>query len=288
MNNHVKEVLNSIVERFQSGDIPEAIAYVTFPIANIPSTRWSYLNRLFMIFSGTTDARGIRQWNQVGRTVKKGAKAIYILVPRFIKTQGRTKDEEEHILKGFLAKPVFRVEDTEGEPLEYETESPITDLPLMERAQEWGISVSGISHRFTFYGMYVPREKAIVLATPEETVFFHELSHAAYEMTVCDLLPGQRWDQEIVAELSAQALCRLVGKQPNDTLGNSYRYISHYAKEAGLSPVTACLTVLEKVEKILSRILEIGPEDSAPPFQQGSNNRILEQALITTNIHQQP
>ena len=61
--------------------------------------------------------------------------------------------------------------------------------------------------------------------------------------------------QEIVAELSAQALCRLVGKQAEDTTGNSFRYIERYAGKIGLSPYSACLKVLGETEKVLNLIL---------------------------------
>ena len=59
----------------------------------------------------------------------------------------------------------------------------------------------------------------------------------------------------IVAELSAQALCRIVGKQ-QDTTGNSYRYIEHYAKKINLSPWAACLKVMAETEKVLNLILD--------------------------------
>jgi len=74
MNEKVKSVLNSVLERFESGDIPEAIAYSMFPFPEVPSACWSLLNRTLMFLSGTMDARGIRQWNKVKRFVNKGSK----------------------------------------------------------------------------------------------------------------------------------------------------------------------------------------------------------------------
>nr|HPL48513.1 hypothetical protein [Smithella sp.] len=68
--------------------------------------------------------------------------------------------------------------------------------------------------------------------------------------------------QEIVAELSAQALCRIIGKHADSTLGNSYRYIAHYAKEAGMNPVHACLQVIGDVEAVLKLILKQEPEEN--------------------------
>ena len=88
-----------------------------------------------------------------------------------------------------------------------------------------------------------------------EKTFFHELSHHAHEKVKGKIKTGQDPLQEIVAELSAQALCNLVGKQPNDSTGNSFNYIESYADELGLSPYTACLRVLTDTEKVISLIL---------------------------------
>ena len=48
--------------------------------------------------------------------------------------------EEQEVLAGFMGRPVFRVEDTDGQPLEDE-KLELPPLPLMERAREWGLSV---------------------------------------------------------------------------------------------------------------------------------------------------
>src|SRR5512136_2305319 len=101
----VKQALESIVQKFKEGDIPEAIAYSMFPIPNIPASRWSLLNRTLMFLGGTNDARGFRQWQEVGRHVKKGSKAFTILAPRFIKEDTKDEEETKTILIGFLAVP---------------------------------------------------------------------------------------------------------------------------------------------------------------------------------------
>lgn len=250
----VQKVLHGILEKFKTGDVPKAIAYSMFPIRGTPSDKWSYINRMIMLLSGTIDARGIKQWNSVGRYVKQGSKAIYIVVPYFVK-ETHVEDDENEILKGFMAKPVFKVENTEGDLLDYEKDIPLPDFPLLERAKEWGITVITISPNPKYLGAYISNEKEIFIATPEEIVFFHELSHAAYELCIGQLKPGQNWDQEIIAELSAQALCHLIGKKPNNNLGNTYRYIESYAAKEGLKPVTACLKVINDVETILNFIL---------------------------------
>ncbi len=84
----------------------------------------------------------------------------------------------------------------------------------------------------------------------------HEISHYAHEKVVGKLKPGQDSFQEIVAELSAVALCRIVGKQPDKTIGNSFQYIQRYAQKIKLTPHTACLKVLKETEKVLEFILD--------------------------------
>src|SRR5512147_2210328 len=139
MNEKVKQAIESIVQRFKEGDIPKAIAYSMFPIPNTPSSKWSLLNRTLMFISGTGDARGLRQWKEAGRYVKKGSKSFTILAPRFVKKEPENEEEEvKSILVGFWAVPVFKVEDTDGKPLDYQ-EIELPEFPLIEIAKDWGI-----------------------------------------------------------------------------------------------------------------------------------------------------
>lgn len=254
MNKKIKTVLNNILTTFQSGDIPAAVAVASFPIPDIPSTKWSFTNRTIQFLSGTADARGLRQWNSVTRYIKKGSKAIYILVPCFKKQMIEKTEEEQLLLTFFKAMPVFRVEDTSGEPLDYNN-IELPELPLIERAYDWGIDVRAVPGSYRYYGYFAPNRNEIVLATPAEKTFFHELAHAADHILKGHLKPGQHPLQEITAELSAQALARIAGKSAEDTTGNSYRYIDRYAKQIKITPHKACLTVLAGVERILNLIL---------------------------------
>ena len=113
----IQHVLNSIVNAFESGTIPEAIAIASFPIPeDLPSSKWSVRNRTIMALSGTIDARGFNQWKEVNRYVVKGAKSIRILVPCFRKEEDEEIGEEKTLLRFFKAMPVFPVEMTDGHP----------------------------------------------------------------------------------------------------------------------------------------------------------------------------
>jgi hypothetical protein len=101
----IQDALKSIVTCFESGKIPDAISYSMFPVADVPSAKWSFLNRLIMCLSGTFDGRGFYQWKKANRRVKKGSKAFYILVPRFKKTEPEdTETEEEEVLQAISKK----------------------------------------------------------------------------------------------------------------------------------------------------------------------------------------
>ena len=254
MNKKVKQVLGSIVEKFKSGEISQAVAMACFPVPDTPSSQWSFTNRTLMFLSGTGDARGYRQWKSENRFVKKGSKPVYILTPCFNK-KTEESGEEKQVLKYFKLAPVFRFEDTCGEEVCI-PRLEIPDLPLKNRAEEWGISLKFVPGKYKYYGYYSSKRKEIVLATPEEIVFFHELAHVGHEKVKGHLKGGSDPLQEIVAELAAQALCRLVGKRGVDMTSHSFRYIEKYAKEVKKSVYFACLYVMSETEKVLDLILE--------------------------------
>ena len=275
MNDRIKTALYGILEKFQSGDIPELIAIATFPPKNIPAARWSLMNRTLMYLSGTKDARGFHQWQAVNRRVKKGAKAITIFAPRLVKQ--KNGEQEETVLQGFLAVPVFKVEDTEGEPLDYEWQR-LPVLPLLEVAKSWGITVRAIPANNRYFGCYRPERGQIELATKDESIFFHELAHAAHDR-IGGLSEEDSPLEEIVAELSAQALCTIVGKTSRH-LGNSYQYIDRQARKLDMSPLTACAQVLGEVEKVLNLILSLAgalkpDQDAAPVLIEGGCGEAL-------------
>ena len=161
-----------------------------------------------MAIYGTSDARGFKQWMESNRYVKKGSKAIYILAP-WITRMHREEEKEEtpihisQILKGFLAIPVFRVEDTDGENLDYQ-KLELPELPLLDVANKWGIDVAPVAYQGGWYGYYQQEKDVIRLATPSEKTFFHELSHAAHKRILKTLVNGQDWKQEIVAAYSGR------------------------------------------------------------------------------------
>jgi hypothetical protein len=249
-----KECLDRIVELFKAGNIPKALAVAVIPPqSDIPSAKWSISNRVLQILADTSDGRGFRQWQKASRKVKKGAKAFCILGPntRVIKeTDDKKIETEKIIVTGFHAIPVFRAEDTDGEPLPYE---PATPPPLSDVAEQFGLSVSYQTFAANYYGYYQGEAKRIVLASHESKVFFHELAHAAHQRIEGDLKGGQVPSQEIIAELTAATLAQMYC--PESNLGFSYEYVKSYAEKTKKTIDRSCLAVINTVGKVLDEIL---------------------------------
>jgi len=74
--------LMKVIEAFDKGEVAKKCAMSTFPPVKIPSQKWSLNNRWLLMLQGMNfDCRGFRQWQQVGRAVKKGEQAGFILIP---------------------------------------------------------------------------------------------------------------------------------------------------------------------------------------------------------------
>ena len=141
MATQVTEMLENIAEEFKTTEFPEkfAMTYIQAPAG--PSEKWSRFNRLLMRIQGTNDARGYRQWEGVGRSVKKGSKAIHILAPRYIYKEDERTKEKKKIMSGFIGIPVFRAEDTEGEPLPEYVPKTEPNPDLLKLVEKRGIKV---------------------------------------------------------------------------------------------------------------------------------------------------
>jgi len=249
-----KECLQRIIDLFKDGNIPKALAVATIPPQDgIPSAKWSIGNRVLQFLADTSDARGFRQWEKAGRKVTKGSKAFCILGPntRVITEKADNGQEvEKVIVTGFHAIPVFRAEDTDGEPLPYE---PVSPPPLADVAEQFGLSVSYQAFASNYYGYYQGQSKKIVLATHSVQVFFHELAHAAHERIEGKLKGGQVPSQEIIAELTAATLAQMYCPEAN--LGFSYDYVKRYAEKSKKSIDRACLSVINTVGQVLDEII---------------------------------
>jgi len=247
MKPKAKAVLDELVSRLSAESTCKFVRDRLFSDGfDIPCRRWSALNQLCVSLSGTLDARGIRQWNAVGRRVRKGASAFSILIPILVAKdtrekrcereepketapgENRAEAPEEKSLVGFKTMSVFRVEDTEGDALGYEAAMrsfEVKSLPLIEVASSLGVEVHTGLVTPGCSAIYSRKKKEIILGTDNPQTFLHELSHA-----VDAALPERNEDYafgEVVAELSSCFLGSLYGV-PVD-FDSTKAYIANYA-----------------------------------------------------------
>ena len=245
--------MNKLVERFENGDIAPLVRLSTIKLTgknSMPSEHWSFSNQFFaLIQSGEIDCRGFRQWQEVKRHVVAGAKAVYILGPIIVKEI--TDKGEQKKLVGFKSIPVFPLGMTEGEPLpERESLAPDSLPPLANVAEKWGIKVDYVPFRGDAYGSFSLGAHDIRLATHEESVFFHELAHAAHSKLE-HLKGGQDARQETIADFTACVLMQVYGLK--DTSGVTWNYIKNYNPD---NPFGAIVSALDTIGKVLDLIIE--------------------------------
>lgn len=252
---------------FESGNLPTAVARTMIkpvPGSERPCDNWSLGNKLLMLLSDTEDARGYKQWQQAGRQVKKGAKAIYILAPctRKIREKvidnntGKEQEKEKNIIAGFREIPVFRYEDTEGESLPEVNFDPPDPPPLQEVAREFGVDeIIYTPGNGTAYGFYAwgQNQKRIVLHTHDIKTWFHELGHAIHN-SFRQLKSGQDADQEIVAEVFSATMCELYGVRGYHF--HAWEYVKSYSGKDPQQALKNILRVLSEVEECLKRAFD--------------------------------
>jgi len=259
LNQKARSVLEQITAAFEE---PESLIDTLSRAAQIPNTspciKWSPANRFLVALQGTSDARGYRQWQEVDRQVKKGAKSFGILVPRF-KSIEEEDEEKQAVLIGFIAASIFKVEDTEGEPLAETVTKTIPKLQVVADALEIPVTYTGAASD-RVYGLYSHKDKpesgAITLYTHDAFTHAHELAHALHHRTG-KLRQGRskedKRDNEIVAEIGAAVLVNLfegeqVGRQ-------AIQYIKSYnAKKTHL------LKLLPEIIEVVDMAFSICPE----------------------------
>ncbi len=260
---HADAELEKVVRLFSSVQLPDLCAKALITPPGKPSSKWSLGNHLLMLLAGTSDARGYRQWKEVGRHVRPGTKAFHILGPVVVKkrldppSRGCVNEDKIDVLVGFRAIPVFRFEDTDG--AELPTYVPKDPPPLLEVAEKFGMRVNYLRLSAGVYGMTDHGAKTITLATESWDVFFHELAHALHRSFEPKSDHGQEPEAETIAQLVAATLARLYGK-PAD--GFSWTYIAGQARSGSPRQVgRLCMRVLDRAKKVLDLIYPL-PADA--------------------------
>lgn len=242
-----RETVENLVDQVKMWpeQMPKLTAKALIKFENVPCDAWSIGNRILMQFGRTgytSDCRGYRQWQKVGRHVKKGAKARHILVPKTVKVEEENETTGEMEMKdvtiGFKCANVFAYEDTEGADISYH---PKQLPPLHELAE---IEYRKLQNA---YGEFSPADDKITLSTEVVKTFFHELVHKYDNMTY--EIYGQYADQELVAEFGAAVLAEIYGVESSkQDLGRTIAYIAQYTESH--TPAEVGVEVMAMIDRI--------------------------------------
>lgn len=255
LSDKAKESLESVRKAFEDGNLEPVVQAARIRLSpDAPLAKWS-LSNIFLALTQSgkvADCRGFNQWKEAGRSVKKGARAVFIFGPRFAAKDKDAEDAQSKLI-GFTTIPVFprfATEPLDGSP---DTPDPLASAeppPLMEVAARFGLDVT-YAPMVASLGHYCAGggDKRIVLGTESPAVFFHELAHAAHDR-IESLRNVDEQQRETVAEFTAAILCHMYGIPHT---GNAYQYIGVYNDD----PLTAIHKALATVQKVLDEIFAV-------------------------------
>lgn len=256
-----------------AADRPELIARLQAGIARLTtSAEWqryldsqarfhhySFGNVLLITsqFPDATRVAGFRTWAKMGRSVRKGERAIFILAPMVHRPVGRDPDDPRRVVRGFKWVGVFDVSQTEGEDLPSVVNQLVGDDPdglfdrLVRVAESIGFSVVQASLPGSTNGDCSPHTKTIrveIANTPAQRVktLAHEIAHAMLHAHCRD-----RKLAELEAESVAWLVCQVVGL---DTSGYSFAYVATWAG-GGDQAVAGISSSCERIQKAADTIL---------------------------------
>lgn len=264
-----EESVRNLIQMFREQSFPEQIALTIIrrreddPLIKMPCQKYSLGNRLIMAFIGKTELCGTyRQWQEVGRQVRKGARAFGIFAPltkTIIDKDAAGKETEKTILYGFKSIPVFPVESTDGEPLEKYDYTPEILPPFYDVCEKLGITVYWKPASRPAYGWYSPSTDSITMQSSDWAVFYHEASHSIRER-IADTKDIAT--EEIIAELTSAVLMAMNGI--NSYQKQAYEYIRDYCEDKSPDKVLQVIfKSLNAVEEVVNIVLNGKLPDSA-------------------------
>lgn len=271
--------MNSILKSLETGveNIFTGEKYAQYLQTMSKFHRYSFNNTLLIAMQrpDATLVTGYRNWQSMGRQVKKGEKGITILAPAPIKRKreqeildqnhnplldadGKPRTEEvEVVIPRFKPTTVFDISQTDGEPIETlapeELTEAVADYDLFMEAIT---AVSPVPIRFDEIageakGYYHSGDKEIVIQkgmSESQTIktAIHETGHARLHDK--DIMEKQgiekdRLTKEVEAESVAYCVCSAFGV---DTSEYSFPYIAGWSSNRDMKELKASMDIIRK------------------------------------------
>ncbi|MGN0399383.1 MAG: YodL domain-containing protein, partial [Blautia sp.] len=271
--------MNSILKSLETGveNIFTGEKYTQYLQTMSKFHRYSFNNTLLIAMQrpDATLVTGYRNWQSMGRQVKKGEKGITILAPAPIKRKreqeildqnhmplldadGNPRTEEvEVVIPRFKPTTVFDISQTDGEPIEIlapeELTEAVADYDLFMKAIT---AVSPVPIRFDEIageakGYYHSGDKEIVIQkgmSESQTIktAIHETGHARlHDKDVMEEqgIEKDRLTKEVEAESVAYCVCSAFGV---DTSEYSFPYIAGWSSGRDMKELKASMDIIRK------------------------------------------
>jgi hypothetical protein len=289
----VTAIASDILSAFESGELPHALAqlFIRRKI-EVPSRLWTWTNRLIALRRSHVYAAGFRQWQEIGRSVRKGEHAFHILAPRLCVAKEDNEDEGvkkgDRQMVGVLPVPVFGYLQTEGDPLPGADDEPefVDALPLVHVARSWGLTVALHSYEDSPGRLgYFAEGLGISLGVRNLSTWAHELIHAA-DARLKTLVRG-KLVAEVVAEFGGAILLECLGHTVESDRGGAFKYIRRQAEEEKRNPLSVCTELLDRTCGCVAFLLEEAEKASARLPGESSPPGASSEALFIPDLHAQ-
>lgn len=223
-----------------------------------------------------TQVAGFNKWKEMGRSVNKGEKAIWIQAPMVVRKKTDDPDSDERRVIGFKPVPVYDVSQTSGKPLpkppvvytQEHGEAPagmVDDLSEQIKSHGYTVDYEDLGADATARDGYTdPVGKRVVINTNRSSA--HQAMTLAHELGHIDLghmermhdytRGGQRPTMEVEAESVAYVIGRHYGYKPVNPFG----YIDGWAKGDKSLVKSTATNVCASSKRILSKLTTTSTE----------------------------
>ena len=254
----VKEAYHRIEEALTKIDSHEE--WTKFLSFHSKFHNYSFQNSMLIYdqYPQATFVAGFKTWQNLGRHVKKGEKAIKIFAPCKYKTEDKATNDPIYVIKGFKLVNVFDIDQTEGDEvllpvLVTGLKGNVGNADVVYKALQEALElpVKELSD-LTAKGHYNETSKAITINSSLDTIhkiktLLHEYAHYIHVTHYPDNEP------EDLCELIAESVAFIVSNYLNfDTSDYSFPYIASWLKDPKELKIIG-----SKVTKIASDIISL-------------------------------
>jgi len=230
---------------------------------------YTFLNSILINLQGGNIAQSFKGWITLNRCVKKGEKSkIHVFAPLFRKIKDVTKKEteketEKSILIGFKMVPVFDVNQTEGDELEYDHNSSVlmdVSYNKIHRSMETLCKIK-IDEEITGNARGFSDGKRIVISnmsndTDKTKTLFHEVAHHLLHTGNKKTKPVSTSTKEIEAESISYLVMSYLGidyelsknyvSSWNDGIADARHFLIIKTADKIITEIKKTLTIEEK------------------------------------------